>query len=33
MENIVASQMEQWSVFINVVNYVHYDRHLEIFMI
>ena len=26
-ENIIASQMEQWSILSNVVNYVQYDRN------
>ena len=32
-ENIITSQMEQWSILSNVVNYVQYDRNLNIFMI
>ena len=30
-ENIITSQMEQWSILSNVVNYVQYDRHPRIF--
>ena len=26
-ENIIASQMEQWSIHSNVVNYIQYSRH------
>ena len=26
-ENIVSTQMEQWSILSNIVNYVQYDRH------
>ena len=26
-ENVIASQMEQWSILSNVVNYVQYDRN------
>ena len=26
-DNIIASQMEQWSILSNVVNYVQYDRN------
>ena len=26
-ENIITSQMEQWSILSNIVNYVQYDRH------
>ena len=26
-ENVIASQMEQWSIFINVINYVQYNRN------
>ena len=34
MENIIASQMEHWSILSNIVNYVLYDRNpLEIFII
>ena len=25
--NIIALQMEQWSILSNIVNYVHYDRN------
>ena len=25
-ENVIASKMDQWSIFNNVVNYVQYDR-------
>ena len=32
-ENIITSQMEQWSILSNIVNYVQYDRHPKIFMI
>ena len=31
-ENIIPSQMEQWSIFSNVVNYVQYDRHPKFFL-
>ena len=27
----VLSQMEQWSILSNVVNYIQYDRHLKEF--
>ena len=27
MENVIASQMEQWSILSNAVNYVQYDRN------
>ena len=30
-ENTITSQMEQWSILGNVVNYVQYDRHPRIF--
>ena len=30
-ENIITSQMEQWSILNNVVNYVRYDRNPETF--
>ena len=30
-ENIITSQMEQWSILSNVANYVQYDRHHSIF--
>ena len=26
-ENVFTSQMEQWSILSNIVNYVHYDRN------
>ena len=26
-ENIIRTQMEQWSILGNIVNYVQYDRH------
>ena len=26
-ENTILSQMEQWSVLCNVINYIQYDRH------
>ena len=26
-ENIITSQMKQWSILSNVINYVQYDRH------
>ena len=32
-ENTVTSQMEQWLILSNVVNYVQYDRNPKIFMI
>ena len=31
-ENVITSQMEQWSILSNVVNYVQYDRHPRDFM-
>ena len=31
MENIITSQMEQWSVLSHIVYYVQYDRHPRIF--
>ena len=30
-ENIITSQMEQWSKLSNIVNYIQYDRHPRIF--
>ena len=30
-DNNIRSQMEQWSILSNVVNYVQYDRHPIIF--
>ena len=30
-ENIITSQMEQWSILSNIVNYVQYDRHPRTF--
>ena len=32
-DNIITSQMEQWSILSNVVNYIQYDRHPKIIMI
>ena len=29
-DNTVISQMEQWSILSNIVNYVQYDRHPRI---
>ena len=26
-ENITTSQIEQWSILSNVINYIQYDRH------
>ena len=26
-ENIITTQMKQWSILSNIVNYVQYDRH------
>ena len=30
-ENKITSQMENWSILGNIVNYVQYDRHSKIF--
>ena len=30
-ENVITSQMKQWSILSNVVNYVWYDRSLRDF--
>ena len=30
-ENIITSQMEQWSIHRNIFNYIQYDRHPRIF--
>ena len=30
-ENVVTSQMEQWSIHSNIVHYVQYDRNPKIF--
>ena len=30
-ENVITSQMEQWSIFSNVVNYAQYDRKPKTF--
>ena len=27
VDNIITSQMEQWSIFSKIVNYVQYDRN------
>ena len=32
-DNITISQMEQWSILSNVVNYIQYDRYPKILMI
>ena len=32
-DNVVISQMEQWSILSNIVNYVQYDRQPNIIMI
>ena len=32
-KNNIASQMEQWSILGNIVNYVQYDKNLEILII
>ena len=32
-ENVITSQMEQWLILSNVVNYVKYDRNPKDFMI
>ena len=30
-ENVITSQMEQWSIFSNVANYIQYDRNPKYF--
>ena len=30
-ENIITSQLKQWSILSNVVNYMQYDRHPKFF--
>ena len=32
-ENIITSQMKQWLILSNVVNYIQYYRNLKMFMI
>ena len=31
-DNMIISQMEDWSILSNIVNYVQYDRHPKHFL-